>query len=122
MVKFEILTVKGETIDYIKWWRNRDLTWPYKTNVDKFTEIAIYLACKPKERKLLSELGAVRISRKEALDIIKSKQIPVNYDVVMVADQQEYVDDTVDIVTLIFYLDCRNQHYASYMDHTKCME
>eukprot|EP00972_Heterocapsa_arctica_P013130 1928145-Heterocapsa_arctica.AAC.1 len=56
-----------------------------------------FLATNPKERNKLAELGAVRISRKEALDIIKSKTKPFNYFVIMVAEQHVYVDDTAEV-------------------------
>eukprot|EP00972_Heterocapsa_arctica_P061154 9017545-Heterocapsa_arctica.AAC.1 len=40
----------------------------------------------------------------------------------MVANGHVYVDDTVNVVTLNFYVECGDQHYANYMDQTKCME
>eukprot|EP00972_Heterocapsa_arctica_P043168 6364624-Heterocapsa_arctica.AAC.1 len=81
----------------------------------------MFLATRPNEMLRLSRPGAVRRSRTEALNIIKQKK-PFNFFAFVEVNKHTYVDDTVEVTTLKFDLECGNHHYASYMDYTRCME
>eukprot|EP00972_Heterocapsa_arctica_P060484 8921934-Heterocapsa_arctica.AAC.1 len=58
------------------------------------------------------------MSRKEALDIIKEKRKPPDLYIVMEVD----VNNAEERIFFRFYRDCGIKHYASFLDHTKCMK
>eukprot|EP00972_Heterocapsa_arctica_P075557 11144962-Heterocapsa_arctica.AAC.1 len=65
----------------------------------------------------LSKLGAMRVFRREALDIIKEKQDLG--DIIIVMDVTSNTEE--ERVHFKLYRNCGIRHYASYLYSTKCM-
>eukprot|EP00972_Heterocapsa_arctica_P017564 2595841-Heterocapsa_arctica.AAC.1 len=70
--------VKGETVEAIGYWR-QSLFWKQARTLAKIEHIALFLATRPDQRKMLSRLGAVRLAREEAMTIIMMKKKAINF-------------------------------------------
>eukprot|EP00972_Heterocapsa_arctica_P094605 13950654-Heterocapsa_arctica.AAC.1 len=76
---------------------------------------------KPNQRKLLSRLGAVRLSREEARNIIMMKKKAINFFAAVMVQRFVYLDDVAMPVdqanrayasTFEFYLEYGTEHIA----------
>eukprot|EP00972_Heterocapsa_arctica_P101721 14987356-Heterocapsa_arctica.AAC.1 len=52
--------------------------WAEKNPMEQLGDIAVFMSDKPKERTLLSQYGAVRLSKEEARDVIAGQIKPGN--------------------------------------------
>ncbi len=111
---------KQETIIVIGSRRQRP-DWTNAGAEVKIEYIADFLATRPKQRRILSRLGAVRLSRTEARNIIQMKKKAINFFATVAVKRYIYVDDItthVDQENMPFasafelYLECGNDHYA----------
>eukprot|EP00972_Heterocapsa_arctica_P076102 11223989-Heterocapsa_arctica.AAC.1 len=109
---------KGRPYNFREKTKEEHMIWESITSLEQIGVIKDFFASNRTERKLLSKLGAVRMSRKEALDIIKEKKKPPDLYIVMEVD----VDNAEERIFFKFYRDCGIKRYASYLDHTKCMK
>eukprot|EP00972_Heterocapsa_arctica_P099891 14734282-Heterocapsa_arctica.AAC.1 len=80
--------------------------------------LAEYMMDKPRIRKPLSKLGALRISIQEAIGIVQSSIVPNNYCIVMVNIE----DKGVNKVGHILYQDLGNYAYARWPDQVKAIQ
>eukprot|EP00972_Heterocapsa_arctica_P077743 11467174-Heterocapsa_arctica.AAC.1 len=78
VVHFEIDDIKGETIRAMGTWR-QDVFWTEASTKHNIYYIAYFLATRPIERQILGRFGAVRLTRTEALNIVKTKKMPFNF-------------------------------------------
>eukprot|EP00972_Heterocapsa_arctica_P035905 5281436-Heterocapsa_arctica.AAC.1 len=63
--------------------KNAEKTWTEMSLMEQLGIIAVYMSDKPKERKLLSQFGAVRLSKEEAKDAIAGQIKPGNLFIYM---------------------------------------
>eukprot|EP00972_Heterocapsa_arctica_P035690 5251165-Heterocapsa_arctica.AAC.1 len=78
----EIDKVKG--ICYFLAKQKTDPAWADKSPMEQLGDIAVYMSNKPKERKFVSQYGAVRLSKEEARDVIAGQSKPGNLFIYMV--------------------------------------
>eukprot|EP00972_Heterocapsa_arctica_P027789 4087666-Heterocapsa_arctica.AAC.1 len=96
----------------------------------KIEHIAIFLATRPNQRKRLSRLGAVRLSREEARTIIMRKKKAFNFFATVAVKKIVYVDDImipVDQENMPYasafelFLECGNDHISRTFDMLMAM-
>eukprot|EP00972_Heterocapsa_arctica_P046480 6860367-Heterocapsa_arctica.AAC.1 len=61
----------------------KDPAWAAKSPMEQLGDIVVYKSDKPNERKLLSQYGAVRLSKEEAIDVIQGQTLPGNLFIYM---------------------------------------
>eukprot|EP00972_Heterocapsa_arctica_P087080 12836717-Heterocapsa_arctica.AAC.1 len=79
--------------------------------------LAQYMVDKPSIRKPLSKLGALRISRQEAIEIAQSSIAPNNYCIVVVKVE----DKASTKMGYILHEDLGNTAYSTWLDQVKAM-
>eukprot|EP00972_Heterocapsa_arctica_P108121 15923713-Heterocapsa_arctica.AAC.1 len=92
MVNFEIDDLKGETVRAIGTW-NQHPFWIEASTKDNIEYMAYFLATRPIERQRLGRYGAVRLTRTEALNIVKMKKMPLHFFAVVEVSQITYAED-----------------------------
>ena len=88
---------KGETIKAIGEWAGTWL-WANASCPAKIEHIAIFLATKPHQRRLLAKLGAGRLTREEGRNIILKKRKAFNFFATVQVKKYVYLDDTMMIL------------------------
>jgi hypothetical protein len=64
----------------------------------KIEHIAIYLATRPQQRRLLAKFGAVRLTREEGRNIILKKRKAFNFFATVQVKKYVYLDDCMMIL------------------------
>eukprot|EP00972_Heterocapsa_arctica_P001877 268739-Heterocapsa_arctica.AAC.1 len=105
-MKKYITTEKGATIEFIIKSKG-DSSWQTKSVMQE-------VGHNRTERMRLSELGAMRVCRMEALDIIKEKQELTDISIVMEVTSNAEEER----VHFKLYRNCAIRHYASYLHST----
>eukprot|EP00972_Heterocapsa_arctica_P114135 16440912-Heterocapsa_arctica.AAC.1 len=118
LVNFEIEEHKGDTINAIGRLTQHPF-WIEANTKEKIEYIAYFLATRPSERQILGRFGAVRLTRTEALNIVKMKKMPFNFFAVLEVSQTTYVDDVAHGTALRLFLECGNDRYAMYFDQIR---
>ena len=100
-----------ENYEIVKFWVDFKATEVYSelSNHGKLLHLAKFIAEKPKERKVLSKLGATRLSRGEAGTVLITNEPCCNYYTLMVRDPDKHVG-------YIMYRDASNKTYARWLD------
>jgi hypothetical protein len=115
---------KGETALTIGEWAGT-LPWADATVAEKIEHIAIFLATKPRQRRLLAKLGAVRLTREEGRNIILKKRKAFNFFATVQVKKYVYLDDYMmpldetglgEANTIEFFIEYSTTHYAMVFD------
>ena len=99
-------TDREETEKIIGDWTKR-AHWEKETMGRKIEHIAIFLASRPKERRRLSALGALRLNREEARSIIRKKTTAftffatVSTTISMVPENTEVISLSIQMINQV---------------------
>ena len=116
--------IKGETIIAIGEWACKKI-WADSSSLEQIEHIAIFLASRPKERRELGRMGAVRLTREEGRTIIRDKKKACNFYAIVNIKRVVYLDDSATIVdesgdaypsTFEFYIEFGTEHTAMVFD------
>eukprot|EP00972_Heterocapsa_arctica_P111701 16427606-Heterocapsa_arctica.AAC.1 len=88
---------KCETIIAIGEWASTTL-WADASIPAQIEHIAIFLATRPQQRKLLTKLGAGRLTREEGRHIILKKRKAFNFFATVQVKKYVYIDDIMTIL------------------------
>jgi hypothetical protein len=114
---------KGETVKAIGAWACKKV-WADSSTLEQVEHIAIFLATRPRERLVLKEFGAVRLTREEGRTIIRDKKKAFNFFALVNIKNIVYLDDMARFMdksgepagTFEFYLEFGTEHTAMVFD------